>query len=322
MGDTGNQDSEPTEINADMVTKEDIKSLINLFAKKSYNAGTVDPEMNAILERCIRFLELDYSVAVVQNDLGELSYNYPHQLPILEYEKRRYPDDHTLSPQKKNMSPRRTNSSPQRTNLFPRNINSSPLRTSLSPRRTSLSPRRTGMSPRSTSLSPRSTSLSPRTNLFSPRTSLSPPQTNIVQERIDVQKVRELFNNAKFSRCRTRFPIPVIMYKGKYICRSSTLSRGFEMYGRNGLQYFDIYKLRFRDDTTKDEAEKSSGKLIESAQELDDIAETPAKNENVTTVPSHFFEKIRNSDIKLLKYFKVETIIDIMVENQKVKYGM
>lgn len=32
--------------------------------------------------------------------------------------------------------------------------------------------------------------------------------------------------------------------------------------------------------------------------------------------------RVRKADIKLLNYFKVDTIIDFMVERKKVKYGM
>lgn len=34
------------------------------------------------------------------------------------------------------------------------------------------------------------------------------------------------------------------------------------------------------------------------------------------------FDKVRHQDIKLLKALNVETIIDLMVEKKKVKFGM
>lgn len=37
--------------------------------------------------------------------------------------------------------------------------------------------------------------------------------------------------------CRARFPLPVIFYRGKYICRSATLSGGPEIYSRTGFDY-------------------------------------------------------------------------------------
>ena len=38
------------------------------------------------------------------------------------------------------------------------------------------------------------------------------------------------------ARCRTRFPVPVILFRGRYVCRSATLSGGAEIYGRTGLE--------------------------------------------------------------------------------------
>jgi myotubularin-related protein 14 len=45
----------------------------------------------------------------------------------------------------------------------------------------------------------------------------------------------DIMQKARFARCRSRFVVPVILYGNKYICRSSTLSSGAEMYGRSGL---------------------------------------------------------------------------------------
>lgn len=37
---------------------------------------------------------------------------------------------------------------------------------------------------------------------------------------------------------------------------------------------------------------------------------------------THLFDKVRGSDIKLLRYLSVKYICDLMVENKKVKFGM
>lgn len=63
-------------------------------------------------------------------------------------------------------------------------------------------------------------------------------QETIYEHSLDAVKLREQIKKARFARSRTRFPIPVILYKGKYVCRSSTLSSGAEMYTRSGLNYF------------------------------------------------------------------------------------
>lgn len=63
-------------------------------------------------------------------------------------------------------------------------------------------------------------------------------QQTIYENSYDSVKLRELINKSRFARSRTRFPVPVILYKGKYVCRSSTLSCGPEMYTRSGINYF------------------------------------------------------------------------------------
>lgn len=39
------------------------------------------------------------------------------------------------------------------------------------------------------------------------------------ENQSDGSRLREYILKAKFARCRARFPIPVILYKGNYICR-------------------------------------------------------------------------------------------------------
>lgn len=63
-------------------------------------------------------------------------------------------------------------------------------------------------------------------------------QETIYESSYDATKLKELIGKARFARSRTRFPIPVILYKGKYVCRSSTLSSGPEMYTRTSFNYF------------------------------------------------------------------------------------
>lgn len=36
-------------------------------------------------------------------------------------------------------------------------------------------------------------------------------------------KLRDLISKARLARCRARFPLPVILYQGKHICRYITL---------------------------------------------------------------------------------------------------
>lgn len=62
-------------------------------------------------------------------------------------------------------------------------------------------------------------------------------QQTIYENSYDPTKLRDLINKARFARSRTRFPVPVILYKGKFVCRSSTLSCGPELYTRSSINY-------------------------------------------------------------------------------------
>lgn len=129
------------------------------------------------------------------------------------------------------------------------------------------------------------------------------PFTNetIYECMYDPNKVKELIKNARIARCRSRFALPVILYKGRYICRSATLSSGAEIYGRSGMDYLF-----------------SGSETSSSLQE--DKHET--REEPTLNIDWQLFDKVRQQDIKLLKILNVRTIIDLMVEKKKVKYGL
>lgn len=101
-------------------------------------------------------------------------------------------------------------------------------------------------------------------------------------------------------RCRARFPVPVILYRGKNICRSATLSGGPEILGRRGYDYL----------FSSSEA---------SCDYMDSEEETPPAT---TQWDWQLFDRVRSSDIRLLKTLNVGTIIDFMVEKKKVKFGL
>ena len=104
--------------------------------------------------------------------------------------------------------------------------------------------------------------------------------------------------NARFARCRSRFSLPVILYKGRHVCRSATLSGGPEIYGRSGLEYL----------------------FQGTNNEFQFLQEQEAERSEVSDW--QLFDKVRNQDIKLLKTLNIGTIVDFMVEKKKVKFGM
>ncbi|XP_021931879.1 myotubularin-related protein 14 [Zootermopsis nevadensis] len=133
-----------------------------------------------------------------------------------------------------------------------------------------------------------------------PRPSEPPRTTGTIYENMhDATKLRELFGKSRFARCRARFPLPVILYRGKHICRSSTLSGGPEIYGRSGLDY--LFSV------TETSAEDEDEEVMGAAQTQKDW---------------QLFDRVRSQDIRLLKTLNVGTIIDFMVEKKKVKFGM
>ncbi|XP_071943784.1 phosphatidylinositol-3,5-bisphosphate 3-phosphatase MTMR14-like [Antedon mediterranea] len=124
--------------------------------------------------------------------------------------------------------------------------------------------------------------------------------TSRVESIYDKNKLRTLFSQSSFARCRGRFPMPVILYNGKHICRSATLSGGAEMYGRTSMGYL-------------------SGTKEVDFRQIDD-EEIPVNYSERNDWP--LFDKYRGQDIKLLKFLEIESICDLMMERKKVKFGM
>ncbi|KAM5148702.1 phosphatidylinositol-3,5-bisphosphate 3-phosphatase MTMR14 isoform 2-T2 [Mantella aurantiaca] len=122
---------------------------------------------------------------------------------------------------------------------------------------------------------------------------------NMFESTMKVGKLQDLINRSKMARCRGRFVCPVILYKGKHICRSATLAGWGELYGKTGFNY--IF---------------SGGS--------DDACADPevADGDSAAKYGDSQFDKVRGHDIKLLRYLSVQYICDLMVENKKVKFGL
>ncbi|XP_052285662.1 myotubularin-related protein 14-like isoform X2 [Dreissena polymorpha] len=119
------------------------------------------------------------------------------------------------------------------------------------------------------------------------------PYHERVESLYDGHHIKELFKQARFARCRSRFVVPVILLDGKYVCRSATLASGAEMYGRSGLDFL-----------TGNEHNPSKIRKTSSDSDL------------------QMFDRVRGQDINILKTFSVKYIVDLMVEKKKVKFGM
>ncbi|KMQ90362.1 myotubularin-related protein 14 [Lasius niger] len=122
-------------------------------------------------------------------------------------------------------------------------------------------------------------------------------------------KLKKLMKNSRFARCRSRFPIPVILYKGRHVCRSATLASSPEMFGRAGLDFI-LSSLASTSISSTSPIPLVDKSLTQVADVMEDSRFIDMKN------------KFRLHDIELLKTLNVGTIIDFMVEKKKVKYGM
>eukprot|EP00731_Ephydatia_muelleri_P001313 Em0001g1313a len=126
-------------------------------------------------------------------------------------------------------------------------------------------------------------------------------------------ELKEMFTRARFARCRSRFVMPVLLYRNKNICRSATLATMMELYGRSGIDWF----------TTGGEG-TAEGKqrpveippMLDGASSVSEIP--PATDEEW----GELVTRVRKQDVQLLKTLNVKLICDLMVEKRKTKYGL
>ncbi|XP_055838537.1 myotubularin-related protein 14 isoform X2 [Episyrphus balteatus] len=165
---------------------------------------------------------------------------------------------------------------------------------------------------------------------FANTSSSLPQQTQktIYEDLYDAAKIRELITMAKYARCRQRFTVPVIMYKGKYICRSATISVMPETYGRKVVDYaYDCLNGGGASTSTgivnNNSSSSGSSSATNSTTEDDNNDPTDESLVNQATEPLPFsYDEVIKSDIQLLRALNVSTIVDLMVEQRKVKYFM
>lgn len=152
------------------------------------------------MEKCMALFQLDYNTVEIGNQAGELSSHYPSLIVIPENEKQK-----------------------------PNGLSSTIQSTSTG--NGSLQP------PQSSTTSSFGISISNGSVTANNGPPQRTQQQTIYENSYDPAKLRELMEKARFARSRTRFPVPVILYKGKFVCRSSTLSCGTELYTRSGINY-------------------------------------------------------------------------------------
>ncbi|XP_076038011.1 egg-derived tyrosine phosphatase isoform X2 [Oratosquilla oratoria] len=275
------------------VKAKDIQDLLESFSKCSNGQKKENlPTLEDILARSQALFNEDYNCLVVPNISGDLCNTYPRLLVIPHSEKG--PEDlqqdllgalATPSPLALSLPSPLGLASPN----FPGN--GAPSFSSVVSSSANV-PREVGVDALASESASRTASVSSDGNRNS---------TDGVEMTNDAAKLREMILKSKCARCRARFPVPSILYKGSYICRSSTLSGGAEMYGRSGIEYLFS-------------STNSSSSRGDCDEEEEEIIQTDSDWQ--------LFDRVRSHDIRLLKIFKVGVIVDLMVEKKKVKFGV
>lgn len=136
-----------------------------------------------------------------------------------------------------------------------------------------------------------------------------------------VGKLRDSVLKARFARTRGRFVVPVLLINGKYVCRSSTLARSPEMYCRQGYGYW-VQGDTVQGSSIGDDALGEEASFLNESERFNSNGISVQKDMDQDEGKEWLLDKMRNSDISLLQFLKVDTIFDLMVENKKVKFGM
>lgn len=132
----------------------------------------------------------------------------------------------------------------------------------------------------------------------------------------EAARYRERVAKSRVARCRTRFPVPVILIDGKFICRSSTLACGKEIYPRMSYDYL------FPDDTT--DADRENKNMVDEYEEIEDstVAADPIEIDQDPNDEESKVGEYRTHDVLLLRELSITRICDLMMEDRKVKLAM
>ncbi|KAH8316665.1 hypothetical protein KR067_012818 [Drosophila pandora] len=297
------------------VTQQDLHDLLEIFERKSFEAaafeeGTAEYEIS---KKCEYLFKQDYSLIELDNSNGLLSPRYPGRILIPECEHGHMAK--TLIPGNGLFG---QVGGPGGGGSSGTTATATPLNSSAG----SIGSDGVGIQAFVTFANPLQTQQHP----FQQQYPTQPPhplqqqqqqqsqqqsQNTIYEDQYDIQRMRELVTMAKYARCRQRFAVPVIMYRGKYICRSATLSVMPETYGRKVVDYaYDCL---------------SGGNYTATNGEENDADSTDESliNHIHDQAQSQFsYDEVIKSDIQLLNTLNVSTIVDLMVENRKIKYFM
>ncbi|XP_049517665.1 myotubularin-related protein 14-like [Dermacentor silvarum] len=168
-------------------------------------------------------------------------------------------------------------------------------------------------------------------------------------------KLRMHMQKSRVARARTRFVVPVILYDGKHICRSATLSGGIEIYTRTLADYLcGPSRCRFSQfcaslglaECPTDSSSEATQELIPESpeyignyticadepdnsslpstprdrEEYEDISQGAESTSPLPQDDASLHAELRKEDIELLRLLSVRRICDLMVEGKKEKF--
>ncbi|KAH8393302.1 hypothetical protein KR215_002786 [Drosophila sulfurigaster] len=289
------------------VTQQDLHDLLEIFEKKSFEA-TAFEEGSAeygISKKCEFLYKLDYSLIELDNTNGLLSPRYPGRILIPEYEHGHMAK--TLIPSSNGIFGGGSSGTTATATPLNSSVGSNCSNGSAS------NAAGVGIQAFVTFANPlQMPSTQPTPTMPATTQQQQPSQQNntIYEDQYDIQRMRELVTMAKYARCRQRFAVPVIMYRGKYICRSATLSVMPETYGRKVVDYaYDCLSGNYAAPNGEE-------------NDADSTDESLINHINDQSQSQFSYDEVIKSDIQLLHTLNVSTIVDLMVENRKIKYFM
>ncbi|CAL4068992.1 unnamed protein product, partial [Meganyctiphanes norvegica] len=198
------------------ITTKDIEELLSYFEKNTYRVKESNATSEKILSKCIDLWQEDYACIIVPNIGGELCNSYPNRLIIPECENSpeglKPPD---LCPLSLTTSSPLSVTSPSPLSLTPQSV--------LPPLAPSFSSVVAGKSSGGGSAYASTLTLNgdTTTNNDNRKGSLPGDKSGVDngEAQTEGSRLRELILKAKVARCRARFPVPAILYKGNYISR-------------------------------------------------------------------------------------------------------
>ncbi|XP_053962655.1 myotubularin-related protein 14 [Anastrepha ludens] len=301
------------------IAESDLIDLLKVFSKKAFDASTMEPgSLDAVtVNNCEYLMKLDYSVIDLDNTGGIHSSRYPPRIFIPEYE---HGHDTSASSNSNVLNSSLENGNSPKGDS--KSVKSSPTKRNTA-KANSGSPNRAMVSPplelqqatadndilnisfgSDSDCSTTSSFVSIPAKPPRPHTQM---QRTIYEDLYDVSKIREFITYAQYARCRQRFVVPVILFRGKLICRSGTISVLHETYSRYAYDCIT----------------SSSGTDTQQRPNYDENSEA-SEDSSLTIDPKVQFSysEVIRSDVSLLNTLNVNTIADLMVEKRKVKYFM